>query len=318
MIYVDFNGRCGDQFFQYAFARKIQLYLKNKEPLNFNFYNQERWRKKTNNDSFRNDLQFFHVVENNSFVSEINNFEKYGSKHQKELAKKYDFWSKVSAKLKVRFFARSYQKKLQRNGLYFDDEFFDFFKYPKPNIDVFIRGYFEDYKNFYEESLRDAIMQELRPKQELRPEYLGFLNKIKNCNSVCISLRSWKEVKNDSSTFNSRMICSKQYYKEAIKLVKEKFSDAVLFIFSDDIEWAKQTLGSIDNVYFESGDNTIEEKIILMSACKHFVIANSSFSWWVQYLSTNINKTIISPDRWYNDNNDTRIIHKDWIIIKTF
>ena len=78
MIYVDFNGRCGDQFFQYAFARKIQLYLNNKEPLNFNFYNQERWRKKTNNDSFRNDLQFFYVVENNSFVSEINNFEKYG------------------------------------------------------------------------------------------------------------------------------------------------------------------------------------------------------------------------------------------------
>ena len=318
MIYVDFNGRCGDQFFQYAFARKIQLYLRNKEPLNFNFYNQERWRKKTNNDSFRNDLQFFHVVENNSFVSEINNFEKYGSKHQKELVKKYDFWRKVSVKLKVRFFARSYQKKLQRNGLYFDDEYFDFFKYPKTNIDVFIRGYFEDYKNFYEGSLRDAILQELKPKQELRPEYLEFLNKIKNCNSVCISLRSWKEVKDDSSTFNSRMICSKQYYEEAIKIIKEKFSDAVLFIFSDDIEWAKQTLGSIDNVYFESGDNTIEEKIILMSACKHFVIANSSFSWWVQYLSTNINKTIISPDRWYNDNNDTRIIHRNWIIIKTF
>ena len=52
-----------------------------------------------------------------------------------------------------------------------------------------------------------------------------------------------------------------------------------------------------------------------MSNCKHFIIANSSFSWWVQYLSKNTNKTVISPNRWYNDNDDTRIINPSWFIL---
>ena len=71
MIYVDLNGRCGDQFFQYAFARKIQNYLHNLEPLQLNFYNQQRWKNKICDDSFRNDLCHFKIVQNNSFVSSM-------------------------------------------------------------------------------------------------------------------------------------------------------------------------------------------------------------------------------------------------------
>ena len=41
------------------------------------------------------------------------------------------------------------------------------------------------------------------------------------------------------------------------------------------------------------------EKVRLMSACKHFVLSNSSFSWWVQYLSDSEQKKVIAPDIWY-------------------
>ena len=163
MIYIDFNGRCGDQFFQYAFARKIQIKINDIECLQFNFYNEERWRKKTNDNSFRNDLEYFNVKKNNCFVSEKNNLEAFGTKKQKRLFKRYTFFVKLSKKTHFSFFARFFQNKLQKNGIYYDDEFFDFFCYPKKGVDVFLKGYFEDYRYYEDRKLKSNLVRELTP-----------------------------------------------------------------------------------------------------------------------------------------------------------
>ena len=314
MIYVDLNGRCGDQFFQYAFARKIQIHLKNKEPLQLNFYNQERWKNTIHDDSFRDDLSRFSIVEHNSFVSDTQNIFRFGKKRQRRLLKNYFFIRKIANRiLFFRWIARKCHRILQRNGIYYEDTHFSFFGFPKNNVDIFIRGYFEDY-HFYEDvNVRAAMLNELKPIVTTNPNPL--MNKIKNCNSVCVSMRSWKEVSQFSNVFKSRFICDKNYFKDAMNKMKNLIPDCEFFIFSDDLDFAQSNVDDSFSPIFENSGNTIEQKIELMSSCKHFILSNSSFSWWVQYLSDNTNSIIISPSRWYTDKNDIRVINDNWIRI---
>ena len=57
--------------------------------------------------------------------------------------------------------------------------------------------------------------------------------------------------------------------------------------FSDDLAWANRVVKSIIGgkypVLVEQGKNNVAEKLLLMSSCKHCVVANSTFSWWAAY-----------------------------------
>ena len=58
--------------------------------------------------------------------------------------------------------------------------------------------------------------------------------------------------------------------------------------------------------------------IWLMSLCHHFIISNSSFSWWSAYLSKYENKKIVTPSIWVGPGiieNMNDVWCEDWIKI---
>ena len=59
----------------------------------------------------------------------------------------------------------------------------------------------------------------------------------------------------------------------------------------------------------------VYETLRLMYNCKHFILSNSTFSWWGQFLSASKNKLVVSPSRWNNGGYQSQLIQKDWILI---
>jgi hypothetical protein len=57
------------------------------------------------------------------------------------------------------------------------------------------------------------------------------------------------------------------------------------------------------------------EDLRLMTACRHHIIANSSFSWWGAWLSAHRDKIVIAPRQWFHEpgRSSRDLIPESWL-----
>lgn len=97
-------------------------------------------------------------------------------------------------------------------------------------------------------------------------------------------------------------IIPKEYYVKAKALLEEKLGCVpIYYFFSDNIEYVKEMdiINEDDKIITKYQDY---EELYLMSQCDHFIMANSSFSWWAAWLSQSQpkeKKIVIAPDNWF-------------------
>jgi len=177
--------------------------------------------------------------------------------------------------------------------------------------DVYLDGYWHGekcFKDFEEKirgdfTLRDAISEEAKT----------VVDAIQHTdNSVALHIRRGDYVKSlKTRLFHG--ICSLEYYERAVEYMRSKIGEIKLFVFSDDIEWAKgQSLFNGAN-FVSKPDIKDYEELVIMSVCKHNIIANSSFSWWGSWLNKNPGKIIIAPRRWFNLKKEGDLVPSSWI-----
>ncbi len=320
MLYIRQGGRCGNQLFSYAFARKLQMQYNNEEMTFLLGFINQKASDKNNGDNWEDSLRWFNTVPYSTISEPQNEVMQYGSLVQKLC---YQLWSKVfmvARKVKLNAL-KDVQKFMFKT---FAD--FGFYYYAGVGTlpyklakatNKFIWGAFEDSKWF--DDIKPVLLEELTPKQAVPRKNLELYNKITSANSVCVSLRKWSIDVHSKANLKNRDICDADYYKKAIAAIKERVENPVFIVFSDDVEWAKAVLREAvgdAEVYSETGDDNVAEKLRLMYSCKHFIIANSTFSWWAQYLCRNENKIVVSPDKWFA-NQDIRhpLISDEWVLI---
>lgn len=163
--------------------------------------------------------------------------------------------------------------------------------YSSPSI--YLNGYWQTEKYFKE--IREVLLEEFSVKTPADARNQALLTEIKNKNSINLHIR----LGNNTDPKNPIGTLSMDYYDQAIKMMAEKVKDPHFFIFSDDSEWAKKHLKINHPCTFVGNKESQDyEDMRLMVNCKHHITANSTFSWWGAWLSTNPDKIIISPDRY--------------------
>lgn len=101
-------------------------------------------------------------------------------------------------------------------------------------------------------------------------------------------------------------ICTEDYYRAAMARMQKMHPGCVFYLFTNDKQWAGEWAdrGQIEPVALtdvpDSGMGRDYAEFLLMSRCRHNILANSSFSWWASYLNKNPHKTVLAPDRWLN------------------
>lgn len=189
-----------------------------------------------------------------------------------------------------------FQKIFNRCGLYLIN--IGYYPFLKSNFkNKLLIGNFECSKYF--NNYRNLLCKEFEPKSESLLKNKEFFCAIKRENSVCVTIRRGDFIE-DVSIMKRHFVCNSNYFYKALEVIKKDVKNPVFFIFSDDIQWVRDNMNFPKESFFESGDDPIWEKLRLMSACKHFILSNSTFSWWCQYLSDNYEKVVVAPSRWKN------------------
>ena len=280
MIIADIYAGMGNQMFQYAFARALQ----------------ERTGEK--------------MIMNGFSAIRINDIRRYSLHHFKLSPKAkyppypiqmfYDFFGK----LKRRIYCKNNQKilfgkeillKMIDKGMYVSRDVYNYYDLPiSKKRNKYIIGFWQSPKYF--SHIEQKIKEEFTVTTPPSAENAEMLEKIKSTDSVCVHIR-----RGDYLKYKELDICTEDYYLKAMDIIADKVGNPVFYIFSynsEDIKYIKDNFKFKYNVEYIDLNNPDYEELRLMYSCKHFIISNSTFSWWAQYLGRDDNKIVVAPSEW--------------------
>jgi hypothetical protein len=195
-----------------------------------------------------------------------------------------------------RFFKRAHNRRLpfearsyiQEDGLDFDPRLLEV----RPRSTAYLEGYWQS--EAYFKDVEKTIRADLQIIPPVDAANLAMASCIRGSRAVAVHVRFFDAP--NTSGFNN---APDDYYARAVARMETLMPGAHYFIFSDfpDIARARIPLPEkrITCVSHNKGDVNAYADLWLMTLCKQFIIANSTFSWWGAWLATHEGKQVIAP-----------------------
>ena len=222
--------------------------------------------------------------------------------------KRNTYWTSLFNKLQFCLYKNESFPKMMyvhENGFTFNN--FDATQFINRNICLY--GYFQSYKYFKDNySIICKMLAINNQREKIIETYVNDnsnnINKLDNTISIHFRIGDYKPIQ------HCHPIMTYDYYKSALFYIVEKengmdISNVLFFCEDEDINDVTVTIDKLKlvfpNMKFTRANNLFKdwEQMLLMSCCKHNVIANSSFSWWGAYFNPNPNKIVCYPGVWF-------------------
>lgn len=244
----------------------------------------------------------------------------YSLRHNKNLVlatdirAKYTYWNTILYKCNK--FLKNQSYKNIRAQQYYMERKFTHSKIPTSRKSLYMKGffqsdlYFKDYENEIRQLFELPIDLRTFVKEQFK-KWLIFDNEI----LVAIHIRRGDYLKlSDKHTIQPI-----SYFNEAKQMMLDTIGAPIRFMyFSDDTDWVKKMMDIRSKDVVVCGFKDYED-FALMQNCHHFIITNSTFSWWAAWLSKSFKrylaipnnvmlkdvkvseKIVIAPSEWFGD-----------------
>lgn len=286
------QGRLGNQMFIYAYARALSLRTGGQCVLS------ESSLKSRN---ITNRLDCFNTSDDVIFISshKLSFLQKMGLRFHAR------FVATVNNRIKRYNLERKYRSLFSFCDLFLCEDGY----IPVPNQkNILSIGYMQSEEYFAD--YKHTILNEFTFKEGLKASCKELAMEIIDATEpTCLHVRLGDYVKNPLHG-----VADSSYYLRAINTLYKCRPNATLFVFSDNIDLVKQSLSLPQTVHCIPANVDEQQTMYLGSLCKNFVISNSSFSWWMQYLSRYEDKLVIAPSRWYARPCPCDIYMDNWIL----
>lgn len=281
MIIVKLIGGLGNQMFQYALGRRLSVDRNVPLKLDISWYSKDSPRQYS-----------------------LNVFDIQASIASKEEVEQFIPSSLSMIKKRAYYFLQNHVPYRFRKVI--TEPRFSF----NPNIlnktpnNAYLIGYWQSEKYFSE--ISEIIKSDFRIASAVSSAYLYWEDRINSQLSASVHIRRGDYLA-DKNYLGKFYKCPVEYFKRSMDLLRDQFSNIHFYIFSDDIEWAKNAFNDNPSFLFVENKGYLKdhEEIMLMSLCNHHVISNSTYSWWGAWLGSYSSKLVLTPCKWFSD----RILH---------
>jgi hypothetical protein len=276
-VVVQMWGGLGNQLFQYAMGRRLAL--ASGVPLvldHLSGFPRDYYRRKFSLDKFN--IQCGFVPERASYANWTG-----------RMRRRIDRWRNAGRPLEQKYYVQENSaQNLERELLEL-----------RVQRRVFFEGYWQ-----HEEYFRDCaqtIQEDFQLKVEHDAANVEMAAKINAVNAVCLHVRRLHGVPQSTSAqplmISTKLHVGPDYYQRALDWMAHRVPNPHFFVFADYPEWARENVHTRAPIEFvtHNGPDRDYEDFWLMSQCRHFIIANSTFSWWAAWLGQGGGKQVVAP-----------------------